>query len=838
MMPWAAIPFREREAAKHALELLGGDGDLPKLVILDGNTGAIVCSDAMPTVVSAEEHPMDAVEAWDKGEGWGCGPPHEVEGQEKTVDEIWQQEQQNQQYEQYLQQHYQHLDREEQAEGIHPQPLAEQGGRGSQSHAGGYGGEQIGYGTQGGYGQPPVGGYGHMDVSGGQHGGGYSQQPHYSDPHLNPHYHHQQQQHQHQHHHHPHPQLDPHYHHQQQQQQHQHHHHSHSQLDPHYHQQQQQQHQYYHHPQEPPSYQRGEENAGGSGGPFPDFYTPSFRQNVVNASVQNIQSIQANVQSIQSGHHDDEQARSLERLRSEAQQMKDEADRLRKRAQTEMAKKEDEMKRLKEEAKKREEELRATQEQLERDRNALLTLTTEKEQAESKEKKDAAELSIKLAELEKQRHEETQGLQQAQQAKIEKLMQEMNNRDAKLAQMDLHKRQLEKEKKRRERELSHVIKSKDAEIARSSDQKKVTEQMMNMKEQMAKQMEEERAKLESEIREAKGASEKAQEAFYREQALRKKYLHELEQVKGAIRVFCRVRPLSTSEKDMNSSNCARFPDEQEIQLQAQNGTKGKTFAFDKVFGPESKQEDVFQPMLPLVQSAMDGYNVCIFAYGQTGSGKTYTMENPGGSPSTEGITPRAVAELFRIKAREVDRFDMRIKFSMMELYNDKLLDLLESTGKKLAVKKDADGMTFVENAAVREVDSAEELKETIRLGGERRHVSSTKMNAESSRSHLVMSVLIESNKRGTNSDISTVGKLTLVDLAGSERQAKTGSANESLAEAQSINKSLSALGDVVHALTSKAKFIPYRNNLVHSAVWCACVCVCVCVLYWFVCPLF
>jgi hypothetical protein len=553
----------------------------------------------------------------------------------------------------------------------------------------------------------------------------------------------------------------------------------------------------------------------------------------------------------------DEQARSLERLRIEAQQMKDEAEQMQRRAQTEMAKKEDEMQLLKATAKNREGEMDNSQQQLDADQNVLLTLNNPSaqndldEQArklehlriEAQQMKDEAEqlqrrakiemakkedemrllkaeakkreeemhsaLLIvtveKAAALEKKHHDETRELQQTQQATIEKLMQEMNSRDAKLAQMDMHKRQLEKE-------FTHVIKSKDAEIARTSEQKKETEKRMSIKEQEAKQMEEERLKLELEIRNAKGASEKTQEAFYREQALRKKYLHELEQAKGAIRVFCRVRPLSSSEKEMNSKNCTNFPDEQAIQLKPHNGAKGKSFNFDKVYGPDSNQEEIFQQMVPLVQSAVDGYNVCIFAYGQTGSGKTYTMENPGGSPSAEGITPRAVAELFRIKEKDADRFDIAIRFSMLELYNDKLVDLIENVGQKLTVKKDSDGMTYVENASVREVCSADELKEIIRLGGARRHVSSTTMNAESSRSHLIMSVVVESNKRGTND--GTVGKLTLVDLAGSERQSKTGSENEALVEAQSINKSLSALGDVVHALTTKAKFIPYRNNLV------------------------
>ena len=153
---------------------------------------------------------------------------------------------------------------------------------------------------------------------------------------------------------------------------------------------------------------------------------------------------------------------------------------------------------------------------------------------------------------------------------------------------------------------------------------------------------------------------------------------------------------------------------------------------------------------------------------------------------------------------------------MLELYNDQLLDLLvghhvnEKDRKKLEIKKDAKGMIFVPGSTVKECPTLADLEECWKVGEGSRHVGSTKMNAGSSRSHLIVSMLIETINKQTGK--AAVGKLSLIDLAGSERAGKTGATAERLREAQSINKSLSALGDVISALSSGESFIPYRNN--------------------------
>ncbi|MPC37188.1 Kinesin-like calmodulin-binding protein [Portunus trituberculatus] len=246
----------------------------------------------------------------------------------------------------------------------------------------------------------------------------------------------------------------------------------------------------------------------------------------------------------------------------------------------------------------------------------------------------------------------------------------------------------------------------------------------------------------------------------------------------------------------------------------------------------------------LIQSTLDGFNVTIMAYGQTGSGKTYTMI---GSENNPGIAPRAFKRLFQLIEAGHSRHTVQASAYMMELYNDKLIDLLRPTGnneltkskseseyskeirkegayamsfslihplvfqsEKLDIKKDKKGSVHVQGATVCSVSSAGELMRAFQQGLTNRHTAATKMNVESSRSHLIIVVCLTITSRQTGSVLK--GKLTLVDLAGSERVSKSGASADQLREANSINKSLSALGDVVSALSSESSFVPYRNS--------------------------
>nr|KAG5697355.1 hypothetical protein BaRGS_004081 [Batillaria attramentaria] len=291
------------------------------------------------------------------------------------------------------------------------------------------------------------------------------------------------------------------------------------------------------------------------------------------------------------------------------------------------------------------------------------------------------------------------------------------------------------------------------------------------------------------------------ENYNSERVLRKKYYNMVEDMKGKIRVYCRARPLSSTEKERGNYSVVKSPDEYSLQVESQRGLK--EFQYDQVFMEDSTQEKVFEDTNNLIQSAVDGYNVCIFAYGQTGSGKTFTMigDRDGNFP---GIAPRAFTRIFEMAEENKAKFDLRVTTYMLELYNDKLIDLFAKPGSydedKLDIKKDKKGMVFVHGAVVKSAKNAKELNALFE----------EEMNAESSRSHLVIGIVMESTSKATGTVLK--GKLSLVDLAGSERVGKTGATAEQLKEAMSINKSLSALGDVISALSSEQSFIPYRNN--------------------------
>jgi len=307
------------------------------------------------------------------------------------------------------------------------------------------------------------------------------------------------------------------------------------------------------------------------------------------------------------------------------------------------------------------------------------------------------------------------------------------------------------------------------------------------------------------------------EQFKKETALRKKYKNELEDLKGAIRVYARCRPMAKYEIEKGCKAVVMMKDETSLKLITTRGEK--EFEFDAVFSDQSTQDAVFEDTKRLVESCIDGFNVCLFAYGQTGSGKTFTMT---GSPSMPGLTPKAIDELYRL-IDERKHLTITVTTYFVELYNDNLVDLYwvldnkammknsNADPPKLEIKMDDKKMVFIRNSIIKEAYSPSELMDLFNKGNLERHTGATKMNAESSRSHSIFAIMVECYDKATKR--TTTGKLSLVDLAGSERADKTGAQADRLKEAQSINKSLSALGDVIAALSEGgAKHIPYRNN--------------------------
>ncbi|XP_038824930.1 kinesin-like protein KIFC3 isoform X1 [Salvelinus namaycush] len=311
------------------------------------------------------------------------------------------------------------------------------------------------------------------------------------------------------------------------------------------------------------------------------------------------------------------------------------------------------------------------------------------------------------------------------------------------------------------------------------------------------------------IGEVSSANQELLRKYKREMNLRKKCHNELVRLKGNIRVFCRVRPVCRGEHD-SAENMVSFDPDDDALLYLSNKGKLMTFELDKVFHPQATQEGVFQEVQSLVTSCIDGFNVCIFAYGQTGSGKTYTMEGVAKDP---GINQRALRLLFSEVTEKAPDWDFKITVSMVEIYNETLRNLLgDNQGEKLDIKMNPDGsgQLYVPGLTEFTVQSPEDINRVFELGHMNRATACTNLNEHSSRSHALLVITVA----GVNSSTGhrTQGKLNLVDLAGSERIAKSGAEGSRLREAQCINKSLSALGDVINALRSRHSHVPFRNS--------------------------
>jgi len=308
------------------------------------------------------------------------------------------------------------------------------------------------------------------------------------------------------------------------------------------------------------------------------------------------------------------------------------------------------------------------------------------------------------------------------------------------------------------------------------------------------------------------------EKYKRELTLRRKYFNTLQELRGNIRVFCRVRPLLKFELDQGDTSCLKFPYDNALIVTDEKTTE-HPFDFDRVYNIDTRQEDVSEDTTEYIQSVMDGYNVSIFAYGQTGSGKTFTMD---GTDENPGVNLRALRQLFKMAEDRAPMFEYTIKVSIFEIYNEEIRDLIASERKEKSTdknaKKDGDykvrhlpdggveviGLTWIPVTADADVVRLSNIAKKHRSAGV------TDMNAHSSRSHMLLVVEVKGFNKPAN--IEYLGKLYLVDLAGSERIKKSGAQGQALKEAQNINSSLAALGDVMQALQEKRKFVPYRNS--------------------------
>ncbi len=250
------------------------------------------------------------------------------------------------------------------------------------------------------------------------------------------------------------------------------------------------------------------------------------------------------------------------------------------------------------------------------------------------------------------------------------------------------------------------------------------------------------------------------------------------------------------------------------------------FTFDFVFDMDASQQEVYETTAkPAVISILQGYNSTIFAYGQTGTGKTFTMEGftYNSSDIQRGIIPRSIEEIFNyIESFSSNDTKFMVRASYLQIYNESISDLLKPEKTNLQIREDKKRGVFVEGLSEWAVRSPSDIYTLLQRGATSRATASTKMNDVSSRSHAVFVVTVEQmtivdDQRGEALTQIKVGKLNMVDLAGSERIRVTGATGKQLEESKKINKSLSALGNVIYALTDNKgrTHIPYRDSKVH-----------------------
>uniref|UniRef100_A0A665V5L0 Kinesin-like protein n=1 Tax=Echeneis naucrates TaxID=173247 RepID=A0A665V5L0_ECHNA len=304
---------------------------------------------------------------------------------------------------------------------------------------------------------------------------------------------------------------------------------------------------------------------------------------------------------------------------------------------------------------------------------------------------------------------------------------------------------------------------------------------------------------------------------------RRRLHNTIQELKGNIRVFCRVRPTVTETLAFGCVDHVCFTLQHlsyhSSGFQSHTGKttdtqKNYNFSFDRVFGAKASQQEVFEEISLLVQSALDGYNVCCFAYGQTGSGKTYTMEGEEFNEN-RGVIPRAVQQIFKAGEKLGSQgWEFSFTASFVEIYNESLRDLLY-TGKaskrpEHEIRKSANNEVTITNLTYEKVSNEDQVLGLIALANQNRSTAQTAQNDRSSRSHSVFQLDIEGINAGR--DVKCKSTLCLVDLAGSERLVKSQSQGERFKEMTAINGSLSNLGIVITALANKENYIPYRNS--------------------------
>ena len=280
---------------------------------------------------------------------------------------------------------------------------------------------------------------------------------------------------------------------------------------------------------------------------------------------------------------------------------------------------------------------------------------------------------------------------------------------------------------------------------------------------------------------------------------------------GNVNVICRFRPMNELEKTNGNEEVCVFTSPTSLQFHSTRENNNYRFEFDRIFPPSSTQEDIYNfGVKGIIDSVLDGYNGTVLAYGQTSSGKTYTMQGEMNNNAAQGIIPRMIEHVFDfIHSQEGSEF--MIKVSMIEIYLEKIRDLLDLSRVNLQVRENFSKGIYVDGCSERYVGCPEDVYAALKIGSNNRAQAATLMNEHSSRSHSIFILTINQNNK--KDGFSKVGKLYLVDLAGSEKLSKTGATGLTIDEAKLINKSLTTLGRVIYNLTDeKSNHVPYRDS--------------------------
>ncbi|CAG8716722.1 714_t:CDS:2, partial [Racocetra persica] len=311
-----------------------------------------------------------------------------------------------------------------------------------------------------------------------------------------------------------------------------------------------------------------------------------------------------------------------------------------------------------------------------------------------------------------------------------------------------------------------------------------------------------------------------------------------EKESSTVQVALRIKPLTTddlanlpSRFQKNVLSTTQFAPNQVMV----HGEKKQSWTFDKVFGPEASQKDIYDQIVKnMVDKFLEGFNVTILAYGQTSSGKTYTMGTSNEYsqlPESKGIIPRSMATLFSyVNSTQYKSRKFVIKVSFVEIYNEDLIDLLAEgdyeSRPSVTIREDSKGNVIWSGLQEIKVNSIEEVMGHLMRGSMSRQVSATEMNSQSSRSHAIFSVMLSQQKfvtdfgKKNNEEgdwVTVTSKFHFVDLAGSERLKRTSAIGDRVKEGISINSGLLALGNVISVLGDPAKaknamHIPYRDS--------------------------